>query len=119
MNDLERDAHIIEQPFDSAVPVVGSIIVRFRTLWNDMASRWYVQKLFQQQNRFNARVAREFFLRDERFLAQQAESAAQEKRLLAQLIAQDRELVSLTHTVAELELQIKRLSRQLEEAKQE
>ena len=93
MDDLVKEAQIVEQPFESAVPMLGGLIVRLRTMWNDAASRWYVQKLFQQQTHFNHRVAKLLIVQEER------------------LIAQDRELIALTHTVAELELQIKRLSR--------
>lgn len=48
------DAAVLrEQPFVSAVPIIGPIIARFRTAWNNVASRWYIGHLMAQQNEFN------------------------------------------------------------------
>lgn len=46
------------QPFSSALPVVGRLIAAFRTLWNNVATRWYLAPILQQQTDFNATVAR-------------------------------------------------------------
>jgi len=51
--DLESKMEVREQPFISNAPVVGPLIVGFRTLWNWMSTKWYVNPLIQQQNEFN------------------------------------------------------------------
>lgn len=91
MNWLIEKAKIIEQPFQSDTPVIGGLLVRLRTAWNNVAARWYVQGLFRQQNEFNGLMAQLLI--------------EQEKRL----VAQDEEIVALTKTVAELEAQLKQV----------
>ncbi len=44
---------IKEQPFRSDVPVLGKGIAAFREAWNNVATRWYVQPMLQQQVAFN------------------------------------------------------------------
>ncbi len=56
LNDLERKMVLRERPFTSHVPLFGPLIVRIRTLWNWMSTRWYVLPLIQQQNEFNRAV---------------------------------------------------------------
>lgn len=51
--DLESKMEVREQPFISNAPVIGPLIVGFRTLWNWMSTKWYVNPLIQQQNEFN------------------------------------------------------------------
>jgi uncharacterized protein YlxW (UPF0749 family) len=48
-----------EQPFHSDKPVLGRLIVWFRTLWNNVATRWYVVPLLQQQTAINHRLQSE------------------------------------------------------------
>ena len=48
-----------EQPFYSDKPVLGRLIVWFRTLWNNVATRWYVLPLIQQQTAINQRLQME------------------------------------------------------------
>lgn len=88
-NWLYKQSQIKEEPFSSSIPLVAKI----RTQWNNIAARWYIQKLFVQQNKFNATIAHQLYSQNER------------------LIAQDKDIVRLTKTVAELELHIKQLSR--------
>ena len=52
-------ATIVERPFVSNVPRVGPLIARFRTAGNNVASRWYVQHVIEQQNAFNALAVRQ------------------------------------------------------------
>jgi hypothetical protein len=52
--DLEARRTIHEQPFHSSVPIVGPIVAWFRTMWNNISTRWYVLPLLQQQSEFNA-----------------------------------------------------------------
>jgi hypothetical protein len=41
------------------VPLFGPLIARFRTAWNNVASRWYVGYVMEQQNAFNALAVRQ------------------------------------------------------------
>jgi hypothetical protein len=42
-----------EFPFVSSVPFLGPFIVFCREIWNNMATRWYVRKLMEQQMQIN------------------------------------------------------------------
>lgn len=85
---LYEQSQIAERPFKSSIPLVAWL----RTRWNNIAARWYVQNLFEQQNRFNATLVNQIRNQDER------------------LVAQDRDIVRLTKTVAELEMKIKQMT---------
>jgi hypothetical protein len=56
--NLESKMEVREQPFVSNAPVIGPLIVGFRTLWNWMSTQWYVTPLIQQQNEFNVTMTR-------------------------------------------------------------
>jgi hypothetical protein len=51
-----------ESSFHSRVPILGAFIVAFRNLWNNVATRWYVIPLIQQQNQINRRLLEELHL---------------------------------------------------------
>ena len=53
---LQTKSYVVEQPFTSSVPVIGPLLVRFRTFWNNIATTWYVRPLTQQQNEYNYQV---------------------------------------------------------------
>lgn len=53
LHQLSEAGRLRERPFASTVPLIGPIIARFRTAWNNVASRWYVDHLMAQQNNFN------------------------------------------------------------------
>jgi GT2 family glycosyltransferase len=55
--------------FRSDMPIVGGLIVAFRTLWNDISARWYLQPVIDRQNEINQEIARSL-LRIERRLAE-------------------------------------------------
>lgn len=55
--ELEAVQVVQERPFTSQVPVLGRLIVAVRSLWNSVATKWYVRPLIQQQTDFNTRVA--------------------------------------------------------------
>lgn len=50
---LSAAAVLEERPFASTTPLIGPLIARFRSAWNDVASRWYLRHLMEQQNAFN------------------------------------------------------------------
>jgi uncharacterized coiled-coil protein SlyX len=92
---------IVEQPFSSAVPLFGPLIVWFRTMWNDVATKWYVRPMLNQQNDFN-RLAVESI--------REIETYSYEFSL-----DQERELSHLRHDLAALKLQLSQLNRHLTE----
>jgi hypothetical protein len=59
MPDPEAWWRVEERPFRSDLPLIGRWIVRFRTLWNRIATQWYVRPLIQQQNEVNRRLVHE------------------------------------------------------------
>lgn len=59
LTSLAKAAVVVEQPFTSSVPLLGPLIVRFRTAWNNVASRWYVHHVVTQQNEFNRLAVRQ------------------------------------------------------------
>lgn len=56
---LAAAAVVVERPFVSNVPLLGPIIARFRTAWNNVASRWYIHHVVEQQNTFNQLAVRQ------------------------------------------------------------
>jgi hypothetical protein len=82
--ELEKLAVVRERPFQSDLPVVGPLIAWFRTLWNNVSTRWYVLPLLRQQNTFNSEVV------------------AHLQELSGRAVAIDQDLTDLTRTVAEL-----------------
>ena len=93
--DLERHSVVREQPFRSDRPLIGGLIAWFRTVWNNVSSRWYVLPLLQQQNAFNARVA------------------AHLEELSGRAVGLDRDLTALTRDVAELTHRLIQVERRL------
>ncbi|HSM56032.1 MAG TPA: hypothetical protein VK879_07760 [Candidatus Sulfomarinibacteraceae bacterium] len=92
---LEELAEVEEYVFDSDAPIVGPLIARFRQAWNNVATRWTVRALRQQQNEFNRLVLGRLREQD------------------ARLIQQDREQTELVHDLAELTAQMARANRLL------
>lgn len=55
--ELIDTATLQETEFKSNAPVIGSLIVKFRQLWNWMSTRWYVLPLIHQQTDVNMQAA--------------------------------------------------------------
>lgn len=53
LEQLKEKWRLQERPFVSHVPIIGPIIVRFREVWNSIATKWFVRPLIQQQNELN------------------------------------------------------------------
>ena len=78
--EAQRTARITPQPFRSDAPVIGPLIVWFRNAWNQVATKWFVLPLVEQQNAYNSA------------LLQALEQAVQDReRLAATLVAYNRE----------------------------
>ena len=98
-DQLFEKGKIVEKPFSSTLPVFGPLIVWFRTMWNSVATKWYVRPMLDQQNEFNrlmVECVRDF------------ESYAYELSAL-----QDHDLTRLRHDVAALHLQVAQLNQRL------
>lgn len=93
---LIAKSQVEERPFTSQTAVIGSLIARFRELWNGVSTRWYVRPLLQQQNEYNRLLVELVHEHDE------------------WLLAQDREQTALIHDTAELTTQLIRMNRLLQ-----
>lgn len=56
MIDLLAQEPLHEKPFTSDLPVLGRVIVAFRTAWNWLSTRWYVLPIMQQQAQLNQQI---------------------------------------------------------------
>lgn len=92
---IGRKATVQERPFVSRRPWLGPLLVRLRTAWNNVATRWYVLSLVQQQNEFNDLSVAALF------------------DLETRLIEQDRDQTALAHQVAELTLRLRQLQQRV------
>lgn len=90
-----------EKPFFSSMPLIGPLVVRLRTAWNNVATKWYVRLVLEQQNAFNRLTT------------------DQTSALSAQLVEQDRQGSEMAHDIAQLTAQIAQLRIQLEELQEQ
>ena len=72
-NWLLEKSQVQERPFTSNTPLIGSLIVRFRTFWNSIAAKWYIRPLLQQQNSFNRLTVSQLREHDQWFMMQDRE----------------------------------------------
>lgn len=93
---LYDKAEIKEQPFRSPTRVVGPLIARLRSLWNSVATKWYVRPLLQQQNQLNRMLVERLQDHDVR------------------LLEQDREQTASAHDLAEITAQLQHTNRLLQ-----
>jgi hypothetical protein len=92
-------SEVVEQPFESSLPLVGPLIAWFRTRWNNVATRWYVRPMVKQQNDFNRQLVER--VRDFETYSYEVTSE------------QDRDLGRIRHDVAALQVQLQDLNRRL------
>jgi hypothetical protein len=93
--DSSQRWSVSEVGFTSEKPVVGPLLVRFRTLWNQISTRWYVLPIIQQVNVILEQIYRR--IRD----------------ISEWLAAMDREQTRLRRSLAEAQLRIAHLERRL------
>lgn len=91
------DWEVKEKPFVSSTPILGPLIVRLRSAWNSVATKWYVRLVLEQQNAFNRLTA------------------DQTAALSAHLVEQDRQGSEMAYDLARLTAHIAQLNHQLEE----
>ena len=100
---------ITEPTFQSDAPLVGPLIAAFRQQWNDVSTKWYVRLIMEQQQAFNALVAR-LLAEQSRLLEDretQVRANAQDVSLLAnQLLEMQQQINELTQAVALLQEQL-------------
>lgn len=101
--ELNKRWQVQERPFASRTPIVGPLVARLRTLWNNMSTTWYVRSILQQQVEFNslvvqtmaalagqtAEVRRTCAAAVEQANAQLAEQRALDQQLIRQLTEQE------------------------------
>ena len=92
---LLENALVEERPFTSQTPVIGPLLVWFRTQWNKISTKWYVRPLLAQQNQFNQLLVKQIEQHD------------------WWLTTQDREQADLTLDIGLLTTQITEFNRQL------
>ena len=97
---LEEKGRLQERPFTSSVPLLGPLIVWFRSAWNSVAAKWVMRPIIQQQNEFNSLVVKQI--------------GSFEDQILEQVIEQDREQTALVREMGELSLQVRQMIRLLE-----
>ncbi len=97
---LKEKGNLKERPFESNIPLIGPLIVGFRSLWNSVAAKWYVRPLIQQQTEFNLLTVQ--WMNDF------------ENQIYRQVIDQDREQTHLMHETAVLAVNLRHLNRILQ-----
>lgn len=102
LEELREKGVVVERPFTSNTPILGQLIVWFRTAWNNVAARWYVRPLLKQQNTFNQLATAEL----ETHLQRGSEQTQQ-------LIEQDRSQMQLVHETAVLTAQVRQMNQAL------
>jgi septal ring factor EnvC (AmiA/AmiB activator) len=110
LEQLETAWEVQERPFTSPTPVIGPLLAWLRTAWNNIATKWYVRAVVQQQNEFNRLAVQQFHEVEQGFAA----TATQQTALDGRLVAQDHEQSDLIHDVGELTAQLIQLKRQLQ-----
>ena len=91
--EMQGGWQIRERPFTSRAPLVGPLLARFREAWNNIATRWYVQPMIQQQSEFNLAVLRTVQALARRVEAQEI-GAATTRSMLGQRLADVEERIS-------------------------
>jgi hypothetical protein len=112
-SDLRARATITPQPFSSAVPGIGPLLVRLRTLWAAIEARPYVDALNGQQNEFNSALATELEALEERLAAASArwlgaDMAHDESTAVLRQIEED--LAESARRIAEIDKRLARLA---------
>jgi hypothetical protein len=91
LDNLGKKWRIRERPFTSDFPLIGPLISRFREFWNNVATKWYVRHLLQQQNEFNMLILQQLQVHSKqleqqsKFLLEQDESQFDQDLQIAQL----------------------------------
>jgi septal ring factor EnvC (AmiA/AmiB activator) len=114
MSELHARAHVQEQPFSSDKPYIGRLLARFRETWNNVATRWYVRPMLQQQNLFNQAVTQ--VLQELVELNSQLDEMNSHLTQVEEwLISGDKDLTTLARKLAKSEYHLRQWQRQATE----
>lgn len=106
LDPLREAAQVRERPFTSQLPLIGTLIARFRQAWNSVSTRWYVQDIVRQQNEFNHLLVNQLQEFNQQLIEQdhqQALTVQQTAELTTQLVRMNRLLQSIEQRLARLE----------------
>lgn len=110
-----RDKAIVrEQPFTSTMPILGRLISRVRTMWNNVATTWYIRPILQQQNEFNQVIVQQLEHLSHQLQVLHVQTQEQMEDLNERLTAQDREQSRLIHDTAEIATHLTQMNRLLQ-----
>jgi predicted nucleic acid-binding Zn-ribbon protein len=122
---LRGKGQLREHVFTSTTPVIGSLIARFRSAWNNVSTRWYVRPLADQQSEFNQALLDHLLPRlsnyDKQLDRFEEKLRRFDERLYRldemdpRIIAQDQRQVELTHDMGEVVARLVQLDRRLED----
>lgn len=104
---LQQKRLVQEQPFASSAPLIGPLLARLREAWNNVATKWYLRPLLQQQNEFNYLVVQTL----------QEHSVTMQNHLQtleSWLVEQDRDYSTMVHDNGELTAQLIQMNRLLQ-----
>lgn len=115
LEQLQGLAELREHPFHSDVPVLGGLIAWFRTVWNSVATKWYVRPMMAQQTEYNQAVLDRL---------RQIESRTRQMQLLAEDLdarvrQQDRQYTMLVHDLGQTTARIVQLRAMLQELEED
>lgn len=108
---LEAGHTLTEVPFRSRIPFIGGLVAWLRTQWNNVATRWYVLPLIQQQNEINALWLATFKKQTDKFHQQLTTLEQDQVEIIQQVANLEYHMQKLEQRIARLEtaLQIKDL----------
>lgn len=107
LEDLRRHAELKEYQFASSAPGVGGLVARLRAAWNDVATRWHIRPMAEQQSAFNSALVD--WLSRRQLGVGSADGADSE----TERIAHDRAAVQLNRETAMVSAQTARLRNDL------
>jgi len=88
LDELRQGGDLQEYRFESQTPLIGPLLVRFRSAWHNVAGKWAIRFIAQQQSAFNHQLRVDLSDTNEC------------------LAMSDQDLVKLARTVAELTQQV-------------
>ncbi|HSH04305.1 MAG TPA: hypothetical protein VLL52_17475 [Anaerolineae bacterium] len=107
---LQSSWDITEPTLVSHTPLLGPLITRFRQVWLNIATRWYLQALRQQQIEFNSLTVQQINHHHHQLNQHQDHL----KHALDWLVTQSQHNHDHTHDLAQIRLQLRNLNQRLD-----
>ena len=95
---LANVGEVVERPFTSHIPIIGSLVSALRTLWNNIGTTDYVRPLLEQQNALNQAIVAQIKADAARILAHD-ELQLQQIEESAQLSAEIKRFYALSQSI--------------------